>query len=148
MSFVSQAIWSLFVFTFMFAMLSPFLFRFQVCSSLSLPPASTRLPLLILFPIFLAKIWLRSKGCCHLWNTLVIVDLKKNPCNLRNPTFPCTANCSTLTPRRAICLSSVHISETSPWVIRLIMSPSSRKEQRPLLHFTTAWWQMGMGSHW
>lgn len=125
---------------------SPFFsLHFQVYSSLSLPPAPSHLPLLTLFPIFLANIWLKSQGSCHLWNTLVKVHPKKNPCNVRNPTFPCTVNLSTLTPRRAIHLCSMHISEISPRVIQLLTSPSSsRKELRPLLHFT---WQMGMGSH-
>lgn len=121
----------------MCAMLSPFLSLLSSRLLTRLPPAPTHLPLLTLFPIFLAKIWLRSQGSYYLWNALVTVDVK-NPCNVRNPTFPCTANHSTLTPRRVIHLSSVHISDTSPWVIRLITSPSSsRKELRPLLHFTT-----------
>ena len=119
----------------MFAVLSPLLSSLSSLLPTRLPPAPTHPPSLNLFPIFLAKIWLRS----HLWNALVTVDVKTNACNTRHPTFPCTVNRPVLTHGRAILLFSMHTSESSPWVTGLITSPaSSQKELRQILHFTTA----------
>ena len=50
--------------------------------------APTHLPLLTLFPIFLAKIWQGSQESCHLWNALVTVDVWRIPATWETQFFP------------------------------------------------------------
>lgn len=68
---------------------------------------------------------------------LVTRDVRKDLSDVRSPDFPCGVNLSTRTWRRVIRLLSVHVSESSSWVIGLITAPSSsRKDLRLLLCVT------------
>lgn len=64
---------------------------------------------------------------------LVTMDAEKHPSDGRSPAFPWRVSYSSPSGRSGSRLLSVHASESSLWVIELIMSPSSSRKDLRLL---------------